>query len=252
MAIYAAMIDRLDRSVGTLVAGLKQRGVLDNTVIFVLSDNGGNAESGPRGRLEGGRPGGPKSIVFLGQCWATLANTPFWRYKHFTHEGGVATPLIVHWPAAIDADRNGKLEHQPGHIVDLMPTILEITGAKYPAEYHGHMIQPAAGASLVPAIAGKKIDRREPIYFAHEGNRGLRDGRWKLVMKYKGPWELYDMEADRTERHNLVKARPQLAKKMIAQWEAWARRADVDSWTGPARNDSGGEITQAKKKPPAG
>ena len=111
MAIYAAMIDRLDRSVGTLVEGLKERGVLDNTLIMLLCDNGGNAEAGPRGRLEGDEPGGPKSTVFLGQSWATLANTPFRRYKHFTHEGGISTPLIVHWPAGIAEERNGKLEH---------------------------------------------------------------------------------------------------------------------------------------------
>ena len=127
MAIYAAMIDRLDRSVGTLVDGLKERGVLDNTVIMLMCDNGGNAESGPRGRLEGDEPGGPKSTVYLGQCWATLANTPFWRYKHFTHEGGISTPLIVHWPAGIAAERNGKLEPQPGHLVDIMPTVVELT-----------------------------------------------------------------------------------------------------------------------------
>jgi arylsulfatase len=254
MAIYAAVIDRLDKSVGKLVAGLKERGALDNTVIMVMCDNGGNAESGPRGVLTGDHPGNPQSTVFLGMCWATLANTPFWRYKHFTHEGGIATPLIVHWPAGIDKDRNGKLEPQPGHLVDIMPTVCELTGAKYPTEYHGHAIQPEEGTSLVPAIAGKPIDRKQPIYFAHEGNRALRDGKWKLVMKYKGPWELYDMEADRTERHNLIDEKPELAKKLIADWDAWAKRADVDPWTGPKRNDWGAEIkpkndNQKKKSP---
>lgn len=249
MAIDAGMIDHLDRSVGMLVAGLKERGVLDNTVIILMCDNGGNAESGPRGRLEGDDPGGPKSTVYLGQCWATLANTPFWRYKHFTHEGGISTPLIVHWPARIAPERNGKLEPQPGHLVDIMPTVVELCGAKYPTQYYGHHIQPMEGTSLVPAIAGKPINRKAPIYFAHEGNRALRDGKWKLVMKYKGPWELYDMEADRTERHNLIAAMPELAKKLIARWEAWAERADVDEWTGPARNDSGGEIKETAKEP---
>ena len=172
MAIYAAMIDRLDRSVGTLVEGLKKRGVLDNTLIMFMCDNGGNAESGPRGRLEGEEPGGPKSTVFLGQNWATLANTPFRRYKHFTHEGGISTPLIVHWPAGIDKARNGKLEPQPGHLVDVMATVVEVTGAKYPTEFNGHKIQPMEGASLVPAFAGKPLDRKQPIYLEHEGNRG--------------------------------------------------------------------------------
>ena len=114
MAIYAAMIDRLDRSIGNLVAGLKERGELDNTLIVLLADNGGNAESGPRGRLEGDQPGGPQSTVFLGQSWATLANTPFRRYKHFTHEGGISTPFIAHWPAGIPSERNGKLEQSAG------------------------------------------------------------------------------------------------------------------------------------------
>ncbi len=250
MAIDAAMIDRLDKSVGTLIEGLKKRGVLDNTVIMLMCDNGGNAESGPRGRLEGKEPGGPKSIVFLGQCWATLANTPFWRYKHFTHEGGVSTPLIVHWPAGIAKDREGKFEPQPGHLVDIMPTVVELTGAKYPAEYNGHKIQPEEGTSLVPAFAGQPLDRKQPIYFAHEGNRGLRDGKWKLVMKYKGPWELYDMEADRTERHNVIEENSERAEKMIANWEAWAKRADVDEWTGPKRNDWGAEIAPSGKKKP--
>ncbi|HVT30873.1 MAG TPA: arylsulfatase, partial [Lacipirellulaceae bacterium] len=246
MSVYAAMIDRLDKSIGKLVAGLKDRGILDNTVILVMCDNGGNAESGPRGRLEGKHPGGPKSIVWLGQCWATLANTPFRRYKHFTHEGGIATPLIVHWPAGIPSSRDGKLEPQPGHLVDIMPTVVELTGAKYPTEHGGHAIQPEEGTSLVPAFAGKPIHRTRPIYFAHEGNRGLREGKWKIVMKYKGPWELYDLEADRTEQHNLIDEYPDIAKKLIAEWNAWAKRADVDPWTGPARTDWGAEIRPKK------
>jgi arylsulfatase len=251
MSVYAAMIDHLDHSIGRLVAGLKERGVLDNTVIFVMADNGGNAESGPKGVLIGDQPGGPQSTVFIGQCWATLANTPFWRYKHFTHEGGISSPLIVHWPAGNAPERNGKLEAQPGHLVDIMPTVVEMTGAKYPTEFNGHTIQPEEGVSLVPAIAGKPIQRTQPIYFAHEGNRGLRSGKWKLVMKYKGPWELYDMEADRTERHNVIDAERQMAKQLVAQWEAWAKRADVDPWTGPKRNDWGDEIRPKKKKPAA-
>ncbi len=128
MAIYAAMIDRIDFNVGKLVAHLKERGVLDNTLILFLSDNGGNAESGPMGRYKGKRPGGPASTVFLGQSWATLANTPFRRYKHFTHEGGISTPLIAHWPAGIPKERNGVLEPQPGHVVDVMATAVDVAG----------------------------------------------------------------------------------------------------------------------------
>jgi arylsulfatase len=239
MAIYAAMIDRLDRSVGTLVAGLRQRGVLDNTLIVVLSDNGGNAESGPRGQLEGYQPGGPESVVFLGQCWATLANTPFRRYKHFTHEGGISTPLIVHWPAGITSERRGQLEHQPGHLIDVMATAVDASGATYPIEFNGHAIQPMEGVSLLPAFNGRKLERKEPIFFEHEGNRAVRAGKWKLVLKHRGPWELYDMEADRTETRNLIDDQPELARELIARWEAWAKRADVGPWPGPARADWG-------------
>ncbi|MCX7826032.1 MAG: arylsulfatase, partial [Verrucomicrobiae bacterium] len=142
MAVYAAMIDCIDQSVGRMVEGLRQRGMLENTLILFLSDNGGNAESGPRGITEGEPLGGPDSRVFLGMGWATLNNTPFRCYKHFTHEGGVSTPLIAHWPARIPAARRGKLEHQPGHLIDIMPTAVDISGALYPAEFKGHLILP--------------------------------------------------------------------------------------------------------------
>ena len=142
MAIYAATVHRMDRAIGNLVDGLKQRGVFDNTLILFMSDNGGNAESGPQGRLEGEGYGSARSTVFLGMNWATLNNTPFRRYKHFTHEGGVSTPLIAHWPAGIAKDRNGKFDNQPGHLVDVMPTVLEATGAKYPAEIRGKKTDP--------------------------------------------------------------------------------------------------------------
>jgi arylsulfatase len=239
MAIYAAMIDRLDRSIGSLVAGLKDRGLLDNTLIVVLSDNGGNAESGPRGRLEGELPGGPQSVVYLGQSWATLANTPFWRYKHFTHEGGISTPFIAHWPQGIPAERRGTLEHQPAHLIDVMPTAIGVAGATYPKEFNGYTIQPMEGVSLLPAFAGQPLERKGPIFFEHEGNRAVRAGKWKLVLKHRGPWELYDMENDRTERQNLIDKEPELAANLIDQWEAWAKRADVGPWPGPARADWG-------------
>jgi arylsulfatase len=247
MAIYAAMIDRLDRSVGTLVNSLKERGELDNTLIVLLSDNGGNAESGPRGRLEGDEPGGPQSVVFLGQSWATLANTPFWRYKHFTHEGGISTPFIAHWPAGIPSERRGKLEHQPGHLIDIMATAIDVTGATYPTEFKGRAIQPMEGVSLLPAFHGEPLIRDEPIFFEHEGNRAVRAGKWKLVLKHRGPWELYDMESDRTERQNLIDEEPELARNLIAKWEAWAKRADVGPWPGPARADWGDVPPQQRR-----
>ncbi len=151
MATYAAMIECLDRSTGRLVAGLKLRGLLDDTLILFLSDNGGNAEGGPAGQTRGTGPiGGPQSYVMLGMNWATLANTPFRRYKHFTHEGGISTPLIAHWPHGIPAERNGSLEKQPGHVIDLMATAVDLSGAKYPAEFRGNAILPMEGVSLRP------------------------------------------------------------------------------------------------------
>ncbi len=244
MAIYAAMIDRMDKSVGDLVAGLEKRGVLDNTLILFLSDNGGNAESGPNGITEGDPLGGPDSRVFLGMNWATLNNTPFRRYKHFIHEGGISTPLIAHWPKGIAKNRDNQLEKQPAHLVDIMATVMEISGAKYPKKFNGHDIFPMDGISLRPTFEGRKLNRKEPIFWEHEGNRGIRDGKWKLVSKYLEPWELYDVEADRTEQHDLVKQNAALAKRMAAQWDAWAKRSLVDQWTGPIRNDWGEPVRE--------
>jgi arylsulfatase len=221
------MIHAMDRSVGTLVEGLKQRGALDNTLILFLSDNGGNAESGPNGRYEGDHPGDAFSTVFLGQNWATLNNTPFRKWKHYVHEGGSATPLIAHWPAGIAAAQRGQLNHQPGHVIDLMPTVVEIAGARYPAQFQGRAIEPMEGVSLAPAFAGKPFTRTQPIFFNHEDNRAVRDGKWKLVALAGKPWELYDLDADRTELHDLAAQQPERVAKMAAQYEAWAKRTRV-------------------------
>ena len=227
MAIYAAMIDTMDRSVGMLVDGLRERGVLDNTLILFLSDNGGNAESGPNGRYEGDNPGDAHSNVFLGQNWATLNNTPFRKWKHFVHEGGSATPLIAHWPRGIAEPQRGQLVHQPGHVIDIMPTIVEVATAKYPAALHGKPIEPMEGVSLTPAFQGRPLARSQPIFFNHEDNRAVRDGRWKLVSLARQPWELYDMDADRTELNDLSAQHPERVAAMSAQYEAWAKRARV-------------------------
>lgn len=227
MAIYAAVIQHMDTAVGRLVAALKDRGVLDNTLILFLSDNGGNAESGPNGRLEGDVPGGPRSTVFEGQSWATLSNTPFRRYKHFNHEGGIATPLIAHWPARITTP--GQLRTQPGHVIDLMATCVDVGGAKYPTEFDGKPIQPMEGRSLLPAIAGDQPIDRDAIYWEHEGNAAVRVGDWKLVRFHrKGAWELYNLATDRTELHDLASTEPQRAMELQAKWEAWAQRAHVE------------------------
>lgn len=247
MAVYAAMIDCVDQSVGRVVAGLKERGMYENTLILFMSDNGGNAEGGPQGITQGDIIGGPDSNVFLGMCWATLNNTPFRRYKHFTHEGGISTPLIAHWPAGIPAARNGSLEHQPGHLVDVMATAVDVSGALYPAEREGHHILPMEGISLLPAMKGEPLHRVKPLFWMHEGNRAVRSGPWKAVKKFKGEWELYNIPADRTEQHNLINERPAITELLIQQWEDWAATSFVDEWVGEVRNDWGEEGKRKKK-----
>jgi arylsulfatase A-like enzyme len=227
MAIYAAVIERMDKGVGILVDGLKQRGLLDNTLILFLSDNGGNAEAGVRGRSNGENLGDAKSDVFIGQTWATLNNTPFVRYKHYTDEGGISTPLIAHWPAVIQGERRGALEKQPGHLIDILATAADVAGAEYPKEFKGKAITPKEGISLVPAFKGEALDRKQPIFWEHEGNRAIRKGNFKLVALENQPWRLYDIAADRTEQHDLASEKPELVKELSAKWDAWAGRANV-------------------------
>ncbi|MBM3746527.1 MAG: arylsulfatase [Acidobacteria bacterium] len=249
MAIYAATVHAMDRSVGRLVDGLAQRGVLDHTLILFMSDNGGNAESGPPGRFDGHPPGGPDSNVFIGMNWATLNNTPFRRYKHFTHEGGIATPLIAHWPASIPQARQGRFEAQPAHLIDILPTVLAAAGAKYPPHIRGRAAIPTEGASLVPAFSGRPVARKQPIFFMHEGNRAVRDGQWKLVSKYGEAWELFDMQADRTEMRNLAAEQPAVVARLSAAYDAWAQRTFAEPWSGPPRTDWGQEIRPPGEAP---
>ncbi len=227
MAIYAAVLERMDKAVGALVDGLRERGELDNTLILFMSDNGGNAESGVNGRLEGENPGDAKSTVYVGQSWATLNNTPFVRYKHYTDEGGIATPLIAHWPKGIPQSRNGKFEPQPGHVIDIMATCVDVAGAQYPKEFNGKSITPLEGTSLRPALAGKSVNRANPIFWEHEENRAVLDGRWKLVAVANQPWRLYDVKADRTEQHDLSSREPTRFKALAAKWDEYAARANV-------------------------
>jgi arylsulfatase len=240
MAVYAACVNHMDRAVGRLVDALRERGVLDNTLILFMSDNGGNAESGPNGRSEGD-PSDPTSTWYCGESWAHLENTPFRRYKHFNHEGGIATPLIVHWPARIAG--HGEYRAQPGHLIDIMPTLVEVASARYPSSFNGHDILKMEGRSLVPAFDNQPITR-DALYWEHEGNAAVRVGDWKLVRQGRNnPWELYNIVADRTELNNLVKAEPARAKELAAKWEAWALRAHVKP--NPAESP---DATKGKKK----
>jgi arylsulfatase len=261
MAIYAAMLDCVDQSVGRMIAGLKERGLYENTLIFFMSDNGGNAEGGPRGITQGEVLGGPDSNVFLGMTWATLNNTPFRRYKHFTHEGGISSPLIAHWPAGMKTvgqgdNPMGRLVHVPTHLIDIMASACDVSGAAYPSEFKGHRIIPMQGLSLRPLLVPPSPSlpvslSPRLLFWMHEGNRAVRTGPWKLVKKFKGPWELYNIDEDRTEQHDIITKFPAMSQHLIRQWEDWAATTFVDEWIGDVRNDWGEEHRregEAKKK----
>lgn len=218
MAIYAAVVDHLDQAIGRLVAQLKRQGSLENTLIIFLADNGGCGEGGAYGSLKEGKNG---PSAYCGQAWATLQNTPFRYYKHFEHEGGIATPFIAHWPAGIKA--SGAICREPAHIIDLMATCVEVGGAKYPADFNGKPILPLEGRSLTQAFHGGKIGH-EALFWEHNGNAAVREGDWKLVRVSGGPWELYDLAKDRSELRDLASAESARAKELEANWNAWAKR----------------------------
>jgi len=225
MAVYAAQIDCMDQGIGRIVSTVEKTGKLNNTLIMFLSDNGGCAEGISRKSKDTELLGTGDSFESYRINWANASNTPFRLYKHWVHEGGISTPLVVHWPAQIK--RGGELRHQPGHVIDLMATCVDVAGAKYPSRYKGKKITPLEGKSLVPAFDNGPIERGA-IYWEHEGNRAIRVGKWKLVAKgVEGKWELYDLEADRTELNDLAGRYPARAKEMGAMWDSWARRANV-------------------------
>ena len=247
MEVYAAQIDRMDQGIGRIVDALKANGQLDNTLVMFLSDNGGCAEGcgdsadGYAGAMIGraitrdGRPvrygnnpdvtpGPEDTYQSYAIPWANLSNTPFRLYKHWAHEGGIATPLIVHWPGRIEA--RGELRHQPGQLPDIMATVLEATGAEYPANYGGNEIPPCEGTSLVPCFDNEP-NGRGMLFWEHEGNAAVRGGNWKLVRDYPGDWELYDMAADRTEMNDVAAGHPERVAAMKAAYETWAGRCGV-------------------------
>ncbi len=237
MAVYAAMVDRMDRNIGRVLADLRAHGQLDNTLIFFLSDNGACAEwdpfgfdggSGPKNILHTGadleRMGGPDSYHSYGSGWANACNTPFRLYKHWAHEGGISTPLIVHWPNGFKA--RGEMRKQVGHVIDIMATCVDVAGAEYPARIGENAITPAEGKSLTPAFADRPIERSF-LAWEHEGNKAIRAGRWKAAATHQGRWELYDMEADRVEMHDLADKRQDAVKDLAAKWQIWAKRVHV-------------------------
>lgn len=233
MAMYAAMIDRMDRGIGQVLDAVRRSGTEENTLVLFLSDNGASAEfldSWPnpaRGHKPGSVVGTRESHKCLEVGWANAANTPFREHKMWVHEGGISAPLIARWPAGIAA--RGSLTRAVGHVTDLMPTALELAGAKYPAEFAGRKLTPVEGKSLVPAFGGKTTAGRV-LAWEHEGNRAIRSGNWKLVAVFKGPWELYDLGTDRSETRNLAAEQPQRVKELAAEWQRWADRVGVVPW----------------------
>ncbi len=273
MEVYAAMIDNMDQGIGRIVNALKETDQYENTLILFMQDNGGCAEvfgrntrvgplerpdkptlapmakdelqtemippqsrdGYPLRRGEGVMPGFPETQNGYGINWANVSNTPFREYKHYVHEGGIATPLIAHWPAGIAktgerfrSTEQGHLHDTPTHLIDIMATVVDLAKVDYPTVNGGEKITPLEGISLTPALKGKDLARSQPIFFEHEGNRAVRDGKWKLVSKgVNSPWELYDMEADRAEMNDLIESHQEVADRLIAQYDEWAKRAGV-------------------------
>ena len=221
MSIHAAMVDRIDQEVGRLLKQLRAMNAFENTLILFASDNGASAEIMVRG--DGHDPDAPRgsaaTFLCLGPGFSSATNTPFRRHKTWVHEGGIATPLIAHWPMGIAA--RGELRHNPAHLIDIVPTVLEVTGAKRLQTWEGKAVPPAPGKSLVPAFTKDGTVAHDALWWLHEGNRAVRVGNWKLVAAGEnGPWELYDLKADRSESHNLASAEPEKTRELERVWTA--------------------------------
>jgi arylsulfatase A-like enzyme len=274
MEVYAAMIDVMDQGIGRIISALEKKGILENTIIFYMHDNGGCAEPQGTNKPEipltakqkilkplstdsifyGKQPeyardgryvrsgigvmaGDADTWVAYGEEWANVSNTPFRLYKHWTHEGGIASPLVVYWPKGISA--KGELRRQPSHLIDIMATCLDIAGVNYPKQFNGNVIQPYEGKSLIPAFDNKEI-KRDCIFWEHEGNRAILAGKWKLVSRTLKPkiftekdenaWELYDLENDPSETENLALKNSEKVKELSQLWEKEALRTKAKPW----------------------
>ena len=237
MAIYAAMVDRMDQNVGRITADLRARGEFENTLILFMSDNGACSEwdpfgfdvsSSPNNVLHHGAEleamGSPGTYHSVGSGWANASNTPWRMYKHYSHEGGISTPCVAHWPVGIR--RRNAIENTPAHLIDLMPTIVETSGASYPQRIGERQILPMAGKSLIPTLLGRTMPARA-LFFEHEGTRAVREGRYKLTALRGESWKLYDMERDRTEMDDLSAKEPKLFESLAKKWDTWAAENQV-------------------------
>lgn len=249
MATYAAMIDAMDQGIGDIMAKLDEHGMTNNTLVLFLSDNGACAENVQPNwydiptKTRDGRAihigNGDKSVMagpeetFMsyGPLWANVSNTPFRSFKHFTYEGGIATPLIAHWPERIR--RAGELETEAlGHVVDILPTCLDAAGAAYPEQFNGNEILPVEGESLLPAMTGRGAGgaAQRTLFWEHEGARAVRRGDWKLVASHRQPWQLFNMKTDRTEQNDLAGKWPERVQDLSNRYDAWAERCGVRPW----------------------
>tara|TARA_R110002049_G_scaffold72490_1_gene186935 strand:+ start:21407 stop:23140 length:1734 start_codon:yes stop_codon:yes gene_type:complete len=225
MAAYAGCIDSIDQNIGKLVDYLKTNGMYDNTAIFFLSDNGACQEGGEFGKGGEAMIKDPPRLTTdgprIGLHWAGACNTPFRKYKHYVHEGGACTPMIACWPNG-GGDAGGFVR-QPAYLQDFMATFIELSGGAYPEG-----IPTCEGKSMASVIAGQRgLIHEEPLFWEHEGNAAVRDGKWKLVREYESDWELYDMDADRTELNDLSDKMPKRRDRMIQMWETWATNHGV-------------------------
>lgn len=245
MAVHAAMVDRMDQGIGRIIQALKETGKLNNTIILFLSDNGASPEECARygpgfdrpGQTRSGEtivypvnkkvlPGPETTYASIGPRWANVANTPYQYAKAQSYEGGIHTPLIVYWPNGIK-NKNSFTDHI-GHVMDFMPTFLELSGAHYPTQYHGHDITPFAGVSLLPAIKGKETAVHTSVYNEHYNARYVREGNWKLVsLSNDTTWHLYNMDNDKTELHDVSRLHPDVVKSLSAKWQTWAHTHNV-------------------------
>ncbi len=230
MAIYAAQIDRMDQGIGRLMDALRRKRADDNTLVLFLSDNGACHESGALGQNFRqdltGEMGSVDSYHSYGLSWSNASNTPFRKHKSWVHEGGIATPFIVHCPARVA--HPGAVTHQAGHVIDIMATCCDVAGVEYPGQFQGRTIQPLEGLSLMPILQGKPRQPHALLFWEHFGNRAVRCGHWKLVEDARaGRWELYDMEKDRTELQDLSEEQPDRVEALKAEYTAWAQRIGV-------------------------
>jgi arylsulfatase len=233
MSVHAAMIYRMDIEIGRVIDQIKAMGVLDNTMIIFISDNGASAEQIIRetGHDINAVVGSAQSYLGIGPGWSSAANTPLRLHKSWNHEGGISTPFIVQWPAGIK--KSGELRSNPGHLIDIVPTILDIVGVKIPATVAGLAVPPLAGKSLVPVFKKDGAMKHEYLWWNHDGNRAIRVGDWKLVADHTKPWELFNLKKDRSETKNLASEYPEKVKELEEIWNSHAQEFNTLSQQDP-------------------